>query len=405
MIVKCEDLLTLNAFKNIKLMAGENGLHRTVTWPYVGQSTDITQWVHGGELLFITGIGMNLETQDLIDLCKQCLLKNLSGLVLLTGPEYIKHIPKEVVDMANKSSLPLFQMPFNIKLIDVTKEICNFIISKESKQKMETSFLGKLLFSDLGEEDNIEHLAKLYNINIKDYFFINIFNVNKNLNDVSPKMKTDLAFSIDNIQSSVSNLCKENNIESLSLIHGDNIICFISTDSNEKALESIKYLYAIYDLLAQKHKNSDIYLSIGCIYKNLCKVKKSYEEALKALKLYKKGGLKDRVINYSNLGIYRLLFEIQNIDEVRKYHNDVLGKLIDYDKENNTNLLQTLREYLLNNCNLLKTSQVMFIHRNTLIYRLNKIKNILMIDLDSPYVRLDLLNSIVISNYLCSLEN
>ncbi|MGL5244075.1 MAG: helix-turn-helix domain-containing protein, partial [Sarcina sp.] len=144
--------------------------------------------------------------------------------------------------------------------------------------------------------------------------------------------------------------------------------------------------------------------SIGRTYRDIYHAKKSYEEAMKALKLYKKSGMKERVIEYSKLGIYRLLFEIDNIYEIKSYHDDILGELIEYDKSNNTKFLYTITQYLLNNCNLIKTSQVMFIHRNTLIYRLNKIKTILNKDLEDPMDRLELLNAIMISNYLASQE-
>lgn len=70
MSVICRDLLPLKYFERIKLVAGQNGLDRTVTWPYVGQTSTVSQWVHGGELLFITGIAQSADKlADLI--CSQ----------------------------------------------------------------------------------------------------------------------------------------------------------------------------------------------------------------------------------------------------------------------------------------------------------------------------------------------
>lgn len=50
MSVTCQDLLPLKYFERIKLVAGQNGLDRTVTWPYVGQTSSVSQWVHGVSL-------------------------------------------------------------------------------------------------------------------------------------------------------------------------------------------------------------------------------------------------------------------------------------------------------------------------------------------------------------------
>lgn len=76
MSVTCQDLLTLKYFERIKLVAGPNGLDRTVTWPYVGQTSTVSQWVHGGELLFITGIVHSAD--KLKDLILECIQKKLS---------------------------------------------------------------------------------------------------------------------------------------------------------------------------------------------------------------------------------------------------------------------------------------------------------------------------------------
>lgn len=77
MSVTCQDLLPLKYFERIKLVAGQNGLDRTVTWPYVGQTSSVSQWVHGGELLFITGIAHSAD--KLKDLILECIQKNWPG--------------------------------------------------------------------------------------------------------------------------------------------------------------------------------------------------------------------------------------------------------------------------------------------------------------------------------------
>ncbi len=66
------------------------------------------------------------------------------------------------------------------------------------------------------------------------------------------------------------------------------------------------------------------------------------------------------------------MFEVSNYEKFREYCYDVLGDIIKNDK--NLDILKTLRIYLKNNCNLINTSKEIFIHRNTLIYRLNKTK-------------------------------
>ncbi|WP_270507633.1 helix-turn-helix domain-containing protein, partial [Paraclostridium sordellii] len=94
-----------------------------------------------------------------------------------------------------------------------------------------------------------------------------------------------------------------------------------------------------------------------------------------------------------------------DIDKLILYKEDILGKLIDYDKRKSTSFMNTLKVYIFNNSNLLSTSKKLFIHRNTLIYRINKIKTILEKDIDDPIIKNELMNAIMINNYLNYLKS
>ena len=78
----------------------------------------------------------------------------------------------------------------------------------------------------------------------------------------------------------------------------------------------------------------------------------------------------------------------------------ILRPLLEYDKENNSLLLPTVRAYLLCNGNITKTAQDIFVHRNTLLYRLNQIRDLTGWDLEDARTRMNLLLSILIREYL-----
>ena len=65
-----------------------------------------------------------------------------------------------------------------------------------------------------------------------------------------------------------------------------------------------------------------------------------------------------------------------------------LQELIDYDQKNETELYKTLKAYLRNERNAVHTAKELFIHRSTLFYRLDRIKELIHIDLDDPSTRL-----------------
>ena len=85
------------------------------------------------------------------------------------------------------------------------------------------------------------------------------------------------------------------------------------------------------------------------------------------------------------------------------YHNQ-LDVLIEHDNKNNTDFLSTLKVYLECFNNISKTAKILVIHRNTLLYRITKIEDILGCSLTDPSVCIELLLALVIKNYLDNLK-
>ena len=82
------------------------------------------------------------------------------------------------------------------------------------------------------------------------------------------------------------------------------------------------------------------------------------------------------------MGIYKYMFNSGNQEEILNYCNETLRKLEEYDHANGTALQETLLSYYINGFNAGKTAEALFIHRNSLQYRMNKIEELLEIGLD-----------------------
>lgn len=79
---------------DMKLVAGENGLDREVTWTHMVDSDIISVFLQGQELVFTTGIGLN-EDLSLFELVKDVYHKGASGIVINIGP-YVKSIDQDI---------------------------------------------------------------------------------------------------------------------------------------------------------------------------------------------------------------------------------------------------------------------------------------------------------------------
>ena len=92
---------------------------------------------------------------------------------------------------------------------------------------------------------------------------------------------------------------------------------------------------------------------------------------------------------YSNLGLYKLLMSIDDEDVLRDYYDTTIKPILDYDLVNKTELVDLLRCYLKNDGSVNKTADEMFVHRNTINYKINKIEEICDVDLSTLNVRIN----------------
>ncbi|MGE7905842.1 PucR family transcriptional regulator [Peribacillus sp. NPDC094092] len=134
-----------------------------------------------------------------------------------------------------------------------------------------------------------------------------------------------------------------------------------------------------------------VFPGIGNEYSSILQLRKSYLEALEVINAAKFIGEPEQLpFQYSKLGIFRYLEMISNHHTKTNYINTDLEILQKKDQESQTKLLQTLEIYLLNNCRIKPTAEQLYIHTNTLKYRLNQITDLTSIDFDDFHSRMQL---------------
>ena len=88
-------------------------------------------------------------------------------------------------------------------------------------------------------------------------------------------------------------------------------------------------------------------------------------------------------VYFDEMGIYRLLYSIEDKALLKEMSDKLLGPLIEYDKIHNSDYVETLENYLKYDSSIQKVSEAMYIHRNTIAYRMNSIRKLLGTDLGS----------------------
>lgn len=117
---------------------------------------------------------------------------------------------------------------------------------------------------------------------------------------------------------------------------------------------------------------------------------RSYRQARQALQIGRRLFSGQPVTYFGELGIYRLLFHLHDAEDVHAFYEETLGPLLEYDRRTDNDLVVTLETYFACNGNLSEAARRLHLHRNSLLYRLERIQEVLQADLEDADMRLSL---------------
>ena len=117
---------------------------------------------------------------------------------------------------------------------------------------------------------------------------------------------------------------------------------------------------------------------------------RSYRQAQLALKMQRTARGDDHATCYDDLGVYRILCEVENPAAVEQFSRQWLGALLDYDTKKGSELVATLSTYLEYGGGYDDTAAALSVHRSTLKYRLQRIREISGHDLTDPATNFNL---------------
>jgi GAF domain-containing protein len=128
-------------------------------------------------------------------------------------------------------------------------------------------------------------------------------------------------------------------------------------------------------------QNARLSIGIGNACQGITEYRRGYAEASEALHMGQSLNPDGGLTHFNDLGVYRYLYKIARMDDLRDTYQEQVARIANYDRRKGTDLLDTLETYLECAGNLTKTSAKLFVHRNTLIQRLERLQSLCDIDL------------------------
>ena len=398
--MNCKDMMQIPELTEVlKLKAGKNGLQKSVRWIYfadclqcVKSEYKIENYIHGDEFVVLTNPSVTDDSQKLMALIHQMYEYRITALGINEG-----QISEELINYCEEKNLPLFELPEKYPLIDLSQIICRKLVLEENDRNAAEQLFSSILDAEHLSRERVMAQVRYLNIDLEGSFFVAEFAFASENTESGWENEDSLTAGRNvkpMIHSELSGYIKQ---DILILPQAGSILALIP--DREETESCIKEIFSRLADRAQREYGMDLRIGVGNSKAYLDEVKKSRNEASAALRAAEVSGLKGKIFFYRDQGIYTLLSHVDDTRILDTYVEEKLGKLLQADELNDGNLSETLENYLNCSCNAKKTAEEIFLHRNTLNYRLKKIREILGCDLENLDTCLELKLAFLIRRY------
>ncbi|MCY9662089.1 PucR family transcriptional regulator ligand-binding domain-containing protein [Paenibacillus chondroitinus] len=177
----------------------------------------------------------------------------------------------------------------------------------------------------------------------------------------------------------------------LYVILGDHLVVLFNSEASLQEKELRRRLKASLQGINSQHSSPFTFsFCLGKIVNSAEDVNESYLQASNICTISYICGMEQEMITYEDLGIYKILYLLPQGRELAKFREEWIAPLEAHDWKHQSSLIYTLFIYFDQNENVRKTAQKLYTHHNTVIYRLERVKELLNVDLQHADDRLQL---------------
>ncbi len=259
----------------------------------------------------------------------------------------------------------------------------------EAEKRLRGSFLDRLLIGDVNQQEAVRQGER--------------FNHNMSV----PHIAMVLAWqgtetpSLRRLETLVNGLVSNKREEALVWQRDNHVVIFHATDAEDPIDTSLELAEMIRQEARRQQPQHRIAIGLGQKAIHINQWRESYQDAQQAVDLAKRLET-DEPLYIGDLGVYQLILRLNDRETLVSFADHILGPLLDYDERNRADLIKTLEAFFACHGNLSRTAEKLIVHRNTLLYRMNRISEIADMDLDRPETRLGVHLALVIRQLLLS---
>lgn len=365
------ELLDIYQLKDIKVLAGMGGLENRVGTVTVMEVPETTRYLRGEDFLITSLYSVGNDAEKQCELVRS-LLETKSACLAIKLGKYAERLSDEMLEIANQNEFPILFIPPDMTYIQIIMSVMNSILTEKSMEPILEKFVQDVIFETYSDERLMVERARILDINLTANVF-QVIIIQFTGDDMIPEPQQKiLKFMTRQLLSYIRELSRIETASSLTL--KNHAVLLLEGQSKEDLDESGKYLKE--ELIKRmKHgfPGSVWRMGMGCMDGGLTGIRRSYTTARKAIETGLLLMENEDIYCYEELKLYCQLREMLMHNPV-SFYEEGLGQI------ENEALIQTLEMYYACDCNLDQTAQAMFTHKNTVKYRIKKIKELTGLD-------------------------
>lgn len=329
---------------------------KMIDWIHIVEDIELVPFLRGNELVLNSGLNYTSDAW-LLDLLERLREKEIGGLII--APRAGEQFPEEIIAYCDRIKLPLFSASWNTPYVDIMRTFSEMLLKNEQKEtNLVTAFKNAIYYPRNEDvyvkafESNGFFQGISYTTIVLSCHTYRTENGNEYLKDVEYRLRRLLKRSA---------IYEKNHI----------LIVLAAGYDGRWVSEKIRKMC---------EQDENLYAGVGNTVNRIEEIHRSYETADTAYQLTKTA-IPKNFLEYEKLGVYQILTDVKEKEIYPAFVREVLGDLIDYDRENHTEYVRILKTYFENECNTLWTADALYCHKNTLAYKMNKIKELLGYDI------------------------
>ena len=340
---------------NVKLHTS-SCFDKTIAWMHTVEEIEFIPMLHGDELVFNSGLSGTSDewVRDYIDELNKV---HAGGMVMSFRGK--KKFPQKIVDYCNEIRFPIFSAAWTTPYIDIMRLFAEILLKNEQRETNLIAALKNAIYYPENEGLYLSHFERNGFFRDMAYTII-ILSCHAYDNDEGNERLHKIEKSIRYV---MGNTITYEEKGRLTILAAGSVMSKIQEETQKIC-----------------GNDPNVYIGIGTMVDGIRDIHRSYENAYTAYQLTKTA-IPKNLLSYDELGVYKILADVKEEAVYPAFVQETVGSLITYDEKNHTDYMKLLEIYFENECSAVKTSKAIYCHKNTLAYKLDKIKKILGYDI------------------------